>query len=189
MRNREHALHSYVTDMLALEEHFAKALAGQGEDMDEDHPVVATEVKRVHAIVDSHIEQLRMLASQIEGGPNTIGAAVKRAGSIVLGVGAAAVDFVRHEKVAKAVRDDYTAASLAYAGYVMLLTTASALEDRDTARIASRFARDHDDIRQRLAELLPVVVTEELANDGFPVYAGTMSEVEAAMADAINAAP
>ena len=53
--------------------------------------------------------------------------AIKRAGSALLGLGAAAVDLVRNEGLPKNLRDDYTAFSLATIGYVMLYTTASAL--------------------------------------------------------------
>ena len=80
------------------------------------------------------------------GGVSMVAEAVKRAGSIVAGLGAAAIDLVRNEKLPKALRDDYTALNLAAIGYAMLFTTARALDDARVADLAERHLRDHADV-------------------------------------------
>ena len=46
-RNANEAVTSYVTDMLALEEHLQKAIKGQIEDLDEDYPDVVRQLRTV----------------------------------------------------------------------------------------------------------------------------------------------
>ena len=46
---RENAITSYVTDMLSLESHIAKALKGQISDLDDQAPALASESKGVSA--------------------------------------------------------------------------------------------------------------------------------------------
>ena len=52
------AVNSYITDMLALEKHIQKALAGQIEDLDEEDPGFVAEIRRIHGSVEQHITTL-----------------------------------------------------------------------------------------------------------------------------------
>ncbi|HEY8195531.1 MAG TPA: hypothetical protein VIG04_01030, partial [Gemmatimonadales bacterium] len=109
-RDKNEAINSYITDMLALEDHIDKALRGQLEDL-EDYPDVISELKQIHHTVEHHISDLKNLSQRrAAGGPADV---IKRAGSAVLGLGAAAIDLVRREGLPKNLRDDYTAFSLA----------------------------------------------------------------------------
>ena len=56
------AIHSYVTDMLALEKHISKAFQAQIEDL-EDYPTVVTELRTLNATTESHIRALEQLAA------------------------------------------------------------------------------------------------------------------------------
>jgi ferritin-like metal-binding protein YciE len=132
-RNATEAVNSYITDMLALEQHIQKAINGQIEDLDEDYPDVVGHLRVVEREVEGHIENLKVLVERRAEGGQALADVVKRAGSAILGAGAAAVDFVRNEKLPKNLRDDYTATSLAAIGYVMLHTTALSLGDREVA--------------------------------------------------------
>lgn len=170
MPDREEALHSYVTDMLALEEHIQKAVRGQLDTLDTEQPDVIHHLRHVLSYVERHIEQLKLLEQRIDASRNRIGEVVKRAGSIVAGLGAAAIDLVRTEKLPKNLRDDYTAASLAYAGYLMLFTTASAFEDRDTSRLAAECLNDYAQVLMVLQDLLPSAVVYQLRREGFNVF-------------------
>src|SRR6185295_12839701 len=98
---------------------------------------------------------LKALAERREGAGQGVADALKRAGSAVLGVGAAAVDFVRSEKLPKDLRDDFTAVSMANIGYLMLYTTALSLDDREVAELAQRHLKDHTQCAVTLQNLIP----------------------------------
>ena len=179
MPDREEALHGYVTDMLALEEHIHKAVRGQLETLDTEQPELIHHLRHVLMIVERHIEQLKQLDERIDARGTRIGEAVKRAGSIVAGLGAAAIDLVRTEKLPKNLRDDYTAASLAYIGYLMLFTTASAFEDHDTTRLASECLGDYAQVLSVLQEIIPGAVVFQLRTEGFNVFEDAAVEAAA----------
>jgi ferritin-like metal-binding protein YciE len=176
-RNATEAINSYVTDMLALEQHIHKAINGQIEDLDEDYPDVVRHLRVVEREVDGHIETLKALVERRVDGGQGLADVVKRAGSIVLGAGAAAVDFVRNEKLPKNLRDDYTATSLAAIGYVMLHTTALSLGDREVADLAHRHLKDHARNVMLLHNLIPGAVIAFLQHDGLPARADVLNEV------------
>ena len=176
-RNATEAINSYVTDMLALEQHLQKAINGQIEDLDEDYPEVVSHLRVVEREVDEHIESLTALAERrVEGGQG-LADVVKRAGSAVLGAGAAAVDFVRNEKLPKNLRDDYTATSLATIGYVMLYTTATSLGEREVADLAHRHLKDHARNVMLLHNLIPGAVITFLQKDGLPAREDVLGQV------------
>ena len=183
MADREEALHGYVTDMLALEEHMQKALRAQVEALDGEQLEALRALSQVLVHIERHIEQLRELSERFDASGSRIGEAVKRAGSTVLGLGAAAIDLLRTEKLPRNVRDDYTAASLAFGGYVMLHTTAAAFEDRETTRLAATCLDDYADILILLQELLPQVVLFELRREGFNVVDSAVLETLARVDD------
>ena len=176
-RNATEAINSYVTDMLALEQHLHKAINGQIEDLDEDYPEVVRHLRVVEGEVEGHIDSLKTLVERRVEGGQALADVVKRAGSAVLGVGAAAVDFVRNEKLPKNLRDDYTATSLAAIGYVMLHTTALSLGDREVADLAHRHLKDHARNVMLLHNLIPGAVITFLQNDGLPARTDVLSQV------------
>lgn len=176
-RNANEAVISYVTDMLALEQHIHKAINGQIEDLNEEYPEVTTHLRVVEREVEGHIESLKALAERRVEGSQGLADVVKRAGSAVLGVGAAAVDFVRNEKLPKNLRDDYTATSLAAIGYVMLHTTALSLGDREVADLAHRHLKDHARNVMLLHNVIPGAVISFLQNDGLPARADVLDQV------------
>lgn len=176
-RNATEALNSYVTDMLALEEHLQKAINGQIEDLDEDYPDVVKHLRVVEGEVDGHIDSLkRLVERRVEGG-QALADVVKRAGSAVLGAGAAAVDFVRNEKLPKNLRDDYTATSLAAIGYVMLHTTALSLGEREIADLAHRHLKDHARNVMLLHNVIPGAVINFLRNEGLPARTDVLDQI------------
>ncbi|MEP7346608.1 MAG: hypothetical protein ABI877_15160 [Gemmatimonadaceae bacterium] len=162
--------------MLALEEHLEKALAGQIEDLDEN-PDIVKELRTIHGTCRQHIPILKALAEAREEGGQGIAETVKRAASSVLGVGAAAVDFLRTEKLPKNLRDDYTAVSLASIGYVMLYTTALALNDEDVAQVAYRHLENHAKSTMSLHNIIPVAVVRFLVQEGHAVQDAVLPEV------------
>ena len=176
-RTANEAITSYVTDMLALEEHLQKAINGQIEDLDEEYPDVVRHLQTVSNEVEGHIETLKSVVERRAGAGQGLADVVKRAGSAVLGAGAAAVDFVRNEKLPKNLRDDYTATSLAAIGYVMLHTTALSLGDREIADLAHRHLKDHARNVMLLHNAIPGAVIAFLQKDGLPARSDALSEI------------
>jgi hypothetical protein len=167
MTDVEKILNSYVTDMLALEEHILKAITAQKDDFRNEHPEIAQHLGVAGGIITSHIAALKTLEQTQNG--SAIGEAVKRAGTVVAGLGAAAVDLVRTEKLPKNLRDDYTAGSLAYIGYVMLLTSARAFNDTRVAEVAGQHMSDWARLNMTLSELIPAAVINHFRSEKLPV--------------------
>lgn len=168
------ALNSYVTDMLALEQHIKKAIDGQIEDL-KNYPAVTSELRSINGTIEGHISTLEGLAKTKGGkGPADL---LKQAGSAVLGLGAAAVDLVRNEGLPKNLRDDYTAASLATIGYVMLHTTALSLGDRQVGDIAQRHLSDYARIVMNLHNIIPAATIRFLQEEGLPANDAALTEI------------
>ena len=177
-KDTNEAVNSYITDMLALEDHIEKALRGQLEDL-KDYPEVVSELTRIHGTVEHHITDLKELSERRSAsGPSNL---VKRAGSAVLGLGAAAVDLVRKEGLPKNLRDDYTAFSLATIGYVMLHTTGLSLGEREVADLARQHFTDYAGVVTRLHNIVPAAVVRFLKEDGLPAQENVLPEVSRAI--------
>jgi hypothetical protein len=172
---------SYVTDMIALEQHILAALAGQIEDLDV-HSEFKGPLIRLHGTCHSHIRALESLATRREQNLGGMSKAVKKAVSSVLGLGAAAIDFVRTEKLPKDLRDDYTATSLAYIGYLMLHTTALTLNDTEVAAIAATHLGDYAQSMMALQLIIPAATVAFLASEGFEVDSGALPAVKKTIA-------
>jgi hypothetical protein len=180
-RDRNEAINSYITDMLALEDHIEKAVKGQLTDLKE-YPDVLVLLRDIHTKVEHHISDLRMLSDQRKA--SGVVESVKRAGSAVAGVAAGVIDLIRTEGLPKNLRDDYTAFSLANIGYVMLHTTALAFEDQEVADLAHQHLRDYTDAVIRLNNLIPAAVVRFFDQQGLPVRADIVSEVNTNVAEA-----
>ena len=173
-RDKDEAINSYITDMLSLEEHIQKAVNGQLEDL-ADYPEVTRDLRQVLRKVDQHISDLRELSTRRSAKGATD--AIKRAGSMLLGLGAAAVDLVRKEGLAKNLRDDYTAFSLATVGYVMLHTTALSLGEQEVADLARQHFSDYAQAVTLLHNVIPGAVVRFLREDGLPVRDDVLPQI------------
>ena len=183
-RDRNEALNSYVTDMLALEDHIEKAISGQLTDL-KDYPDVLTELRQIHRTIEHHISDLRGLGDRRKAGG--VVETVKRAGSAVAGVAAGLIDLVRTEGLPKNLRDDYTAFSLATIGYVMLHTTALSLDDREVAELAEQHFRDYAHATTRLHAIVPAAVVRSLQEEGLPARSEVLSQVNRTVEEVWNA--
>jgi ferritin-like metal-binding protein YciE len=164
-RDKNEAINSYITDMLALEDHIEKALQGQLTDL-KDYPDVMTELRQIHRQVEHHIADLRTLSDRRKAGG--VAEAVKRAGSAVAGAAAGLIDLVRSEGLPKNLRDDYTAFNLANIGYLMLHTTALSLGDQEVADLGRQHFRDYADAILKFDTLVPASVVRYLQQEGLP---------------------
>jgi ferritin-like metal-binding protein YciE len=176
-RTRDEALDSYITDMLALEDHIEKALQGQITDFRDEHPQVVPHLVTLHAKTRSHIAALKALAETRGTGKSGIAEVVKRAGATVAGLGAAVIDMLRSEKLPKDLRDDYTAVSLAAIGYVMLLTTARALDDAPVADVAEQHLRNYASSIMTLTQIIPGAVVTFLQQEELPARGDVVPDV------------
>jgi ferritin-like metal-binding protein YciE len=173
-RDRDEAINSYITDMLSLEEHIQKAVRGQLEDL-EDYPEVTRDLRQVLRKVEQHVSDLKQLSDRRKA--QAASDAIKRAGSVLLGLGAAAVDLVRNEGLPKNLRDDYTAFSLATIGYLMLYTTALALEEQEVTDLARQHFGDYAQTVTLLHNVVPGAVLRFLREDGLPVRDDVLPQI------------
>lgn len=162
-KDPKEAIDSYITDMLALEQHIEKAIRGQLQDIKDD-PEFVRELQPIHRKIEHHISDLKGLADRREA----TGAAdlLKKAGSAVAGLAAGAIDLLRTEGLPKNLRDDYAAFSLAAIGYVMLHTTALALGEREVADLARQHFIDYAQVVTRLNAVVPEAVLRFLQREG-----------------------
>lgn len=183
-RTPEEAVNSYITDMLALEDHIEKALRAQVADFRSEHPEFTTQLEPIQRKIRLHIEALKGLSDDRDAGAgNVVAEAVKRAGSIVAGLGAAAIDMIRNEKLPKDLRDDYTAFNLAAIGYVMLLTTARALNDARVADLAEQHLRDYTEAAMTLQRVIPAAVVTFLQEERLPARTDVLPAVGRTLED------
>jgi HD-like signal output (HDOD) protein len=173
-RDKNEAINSYITDMLSLEDHIEKAIRGQLEDL-KDYPEVVRDLQQIHRTIEHHVADLKSLSDR--RGAKTTTDAIKRVGSALLGLGAAAVDLIRTEGLPKNLRDDYTALSLATIGYVMLHTTALTLDEREVAELARQHFSDYAEAVTLLHNLIPGAVIRYLKEDGLPVREDVLPEI------------
>ena len=174
--SKKETVDSYVTDMLALEKHIQTVLSGQIEDLDE-HSEFKGPLIRIHAVCEAHVGALEALTARRELNAGGVARVVKNAVSSVLGLGAAAIDFVRSEKLPKDLRDDYTAISLAYIGYLMLHTTALTLNDIEVATLARTCLREQAELMMALQAIIPAATVSFLASDGHDVDTSVLPEI------------
>lgn len=179
-RDKNEAINSYISDMLALEDHIDKAIRGQLEDL-KDYPEVVTELRQIHRKVEHHISDLRALSER--RGASGVKEAVKRAGSAVLGAAAGAIDLLRTEGLPKNLRDDYTALSLASIGYVMLHTTGLSLADREVAELAQQSFADYAEAVSRLQAIIPAAVVGFLQQEGLPAREDVVPQIRQTIAE------
>jgi len=172
-------INTYISDMLALEQHIATPLEKQVNDSDvQAVPAALRAVREALDIVYRHIGKLEARLDAVGGHR---GSPVKNAVSSAVGVAASAIDKVRKTEVSKDLRDDYTALSLSSAGYTMLHTTALGLGDEKTAALAKDHLADVAAIILKIGSVLPVVVLAELQQEGVAVQTTIAATAERAV--------
>ena len=170
------SIQTYVSDMLALERHIAAPLQRQLEIAETQNYARAISLTgRLKNLTDAHVQALDARLESLGGHPSN---PVKSAWSGLLGAGAAAVGSVRKTKVSKNLRDDYTALSLASAGYTMLHTTALGLNDAQTADLAREHLADVGTLIMRINSVLPSFVLAELQQEGANVMPAVAETAE-----------
>ena len=168
MADNRDALRPYVADMAAVEKHILEAIERQSKDDDiRQFPDAAQWVDRTQGILRRHVEELENHLKSFDGG--SVAGTVKEAVTGVLGVFAGLYDKVRKDTASRALRDDYTALSLAAISYTMLHTTALGLNQGTTAQLALANLKELTPLIMDAAELIPKVVLKDLAFQGYTI--------------------
>lgn len=165
---------TYVSDMIALEQHILQPIQAQAND--EALQSIPSALKCINAMimtVESHVRQLEARLEAL-GGHGGVG--VKSGVASMMGAVAAAIENVRKTEVSKDLRDDYTALCLGSVSYTMLHTTASGLHDQLTADLAIRHLRDYATLIVQLGAVIPTVVLKELGDLGVAVDMALMEK-------------
>jgi hypothetical protein len=183
--NVEHSLATYVSDLLALEEHVCVPFRTQRDDADfHNVPQAAELAQRLTSLAETHVTALRSALDALGGHPAH---AAKSAVTNVEGWFASAIDKVRKTKVAKGLRDDYTAVALCTASYSMLLTTANAFDNANLAQLAKRHLQEYAKAIVDIGDALPFVVADDLNQSGMPVDARIAARSQADIREAWRA--
>jgi ferritin-like metal-binding protein YciE len=162
--DERHTVATYLSDMLALEQHINAPIASQLNSKDhQQNPEAVRIIQTIKSVGENHIAALE---AQLKAAGGSAGHPVKSAWSQLLGGGAAALNQVRKTKISKSLRDDYTALGLAAISYTMLHATAAGLGDASTAALAKRHLDDITPIIVDISRTIPAVVLQELAEDG-----------------------
>lgn len=168
MKDNREEIRPYVADMAAVERHILEALERQHKDDTlKDFPNALGLVDRLAGVLKTHVEGLEAHVSTLPGGG--VAAAVKETVTGVLGGLAGVYDKVRKDKVSRALRDDYTALSLAVISYTMLHSTALGLHQGTTADLALRNLKELTPFLVELSQAIPQVVLKELSFEGYDI--------------------
>ena len=173
--NERHSLQTYVSDMLALENHIAQPV-GRQASMDDAAKFTGalTVIEQIRAFTASHATALEQCLKQLGGHEAS---PLKSGWASLLGAGAAAIDSMRKTKVSKSLRDDYTALSLAVVSYTMLYTTAVGMGNTSVADLAKRHLADYARLVMAVTQVIPAVVLQELVDDGETVATGAAETI------------
>ncbi len=150
----------YLADMIGVEGHIYQAIDKQVKET-QDEPDVNPKLVEIRNTLENHTKNLRTRLDALGGKPTS---PLKEAGASVLGVAAGVIDKLRAEEVSKDFRDDYTAISLSNISYVMLITTALACGDRETADLCQNNLKENAQIVMDLGALVPYTVVRDLSD-------------------------
>ncbi|HKI05325.1 MAG TPA: hypothetical protein VKK31_25320 [Thermoanaerobaculia bacterium] len=171
MKDNREALRPYLADMAAVEKHILEAVERQREDDDiKQFPDALQLLGRIESSLKSHVQSLETHLQGYSGGGAA--GAVKEAVTGVLGAIAGLYDKVRKDPASRALRDDYTALSLASISNGMLHTTALGLSQGTVAELAKRHLEEINSLIMELGLVIPRVVLKELSFEGYPIETG-----------------
>ena len=171
MKDNREALRPYLADMVAVEKHILEAVERQRNDDDiKQFPDALQLVGRIESTLKSHVLALDSQSQSYPGGGAA--GAVKQAVTGVLGAIAGVYDKVRKDTASRALRDDYTALSLASVSYGMLHTTALGLSQGTVAELTKSHLEEINSLIMELGLALPRIVLKELAFEGYTVDTG-----------------
>jgi hypothetical protein len=162
-RNTE-TISRYVGDMLSVVRHVHEAVDRQKTDqkvleMPEAHELL----QNISQTLDQHIAVLKRHQVSIDS--SETGSSLRETVASTLGQAAGMIGMLRPDKVSLMLRDDYAALSMTAIAYIMLHTTALALQDETTAEIAVSNLGEITPLIVQINEVIPRVVGRELVDE------------------------
>ena len=164
MNEKHHAnLRMYVNDVIALERQIAGSVRTQAEDdATLQHPAFRSILLEMAGHSEDRITFLKELSDAEDG---SLGATVKEGITTVTGVLTGLYSKIRKHEVSRMVRDDIVAMDVAAIAYSMLLTLGLAIGHRRCVELATLGLNACPSTVVRLTNLMPAIVTAELAED------------------------
>lgn len=161
-----HQVADWIKDVVSLEAHIEEAMDRQ-LTIQAPSAEVNEAIQHFHDSVRDSKRRAERYSEQY-GKPGSEGIVEK--GAELLGTAAGLIDKMRKDSAAKSMRDDYTAFNLAAISYTMLHTTALAVDDSATASFAEQGLRTYASLVQKVNEVIPVAVLDDLkSNSDMPV--------------------
>lgn len=161
----------YLADQIAVVGHVYQAIDKQVKGTQDEKDINPLLVE-LRDTLEQQTESLRQRLDAL-GGKAT--SPVKELGASVLGVAAGVIDKVRAEEVSKDLRDDYTALGLVNISYTMLITTAIAAGDRQTAQLCADNLKQTARLTMNVGKTISYAVVRDLS-DLFPPAANAVKE-------------
>jgi ferritin-like metal-binding protein YciE len=154
----------HIQNAYALENQLAETL--------EKHANETADYPDVQAKIQQHLEVTRRHRDIIEERLRAYGespSTIKDVGSSLMGNMMGMMAGMRPDTVARIARDEYVSEHMEIAGYTLLATTARALGDEETARMAETNMQDEIEMQQWLLQNMPDVCVRSLADEGINV--------------------
>ena len=160
METKTEIVVQYLSDMHGLEKHIQEALEKQ-VDATKDQADINSAIQGYLSTTKTHVSRLEARMKAL-GDQDKVVDKAKEAVTNLFGQAAGAINAVRTHQTSKALRDDYTAASLAAISYVMLQTTALACGDEESARLAETQRADTVKMLDWITRTMPTVTVRDL---------------------------
>ncbi len=160
-RTTHKAIADWTGDIVALVSHVEEALDHQLK-LKSDNPTLTSTIQRFHDTVRD--DKQRAEAFQKQYG-STAGNPVIQKGSELLGKAAGMINQMRHDSIAKALRDDFTAFNHVAMAYTMLHATAMAYNDSAAEAFAGEGLKTWARMVQEINQVISEAVVAELASN------------------------
>lgn len=174
---------TYLQDAYALENQIVQVLEGHVKDADK-HPDVQQMIQRHLEETKQHRQRMEECLQAYNESPS----AIKSAGTSIMGGLLGAVSGGRTDTLAKNARDEYVTEHMEIAAYEMLITTAAAAGDQNTAQAAQMNLRDEVRMAKLLEQNMPRVVLLGYEDDGIQAPMGSWSQAEQAGVNSVQQA-
>lgn len=158
-------MREHLGDVLSIEQHILQSVQRHVRDDRTRKFQTASELlQRIELVLGSHIGELERRLSATDGG---VESKLKKAATRIVG---SAVDIFGKLRTSRPVtrnlRDDCVSLNFAAISYGMLSTAALALNETDVAMMAQSHLTGLTALIVELSEMIPFVLTGELADEG-----------------------
>jgi ferritin-like metal-binding protein YciE len=154
----------YIQDAYAMENEIAQVLQRQ-IDVSGKHPEI--QAKLTQHLAETELQRKRM--EQRLAAYDTTPSMVKGAASAIMGNVVGLTGALRGDMLTRNMRDDYVTEHLEIAAYTLLITTARACGDEETARQAELSLREEVAMADWIFQHLPITLVADLQDQGVEI--------------------